>query len=101
MKRAKMAQNIMQNVLHTFTFFEYVQAQNAYFRKFIYFFILVTVNIHAGQHGMTLPHIEDEEGGLQTWRAATDILNKQSVASDTGWYSGNNNAFQRAIIRIL
>jgi hypothetical protein len=57
-------------------FLEHVQDQNAYFLTFFSFFNLLTVNIRAGHHGMTLPHVEDEEGGLQTWRAAANVLKK-------------------------
>jgi hypothetical protein len=34
------------------------------------------------------PQVADEGGGLQTWRAALNILNKQSWTADKGWSSG-------------
>jgi hypothetical protein len=47
-----------------------------------FFSNLVTVNIEACHHGMTLSHVGDEEGGPQSWRAAMNILIKQSLTSD-------------------
>jgi hypothetical protein len=37
-------------------------------------------------HGMARPQVADGEG-LQIWRAAANILNKQSRTADKGWPS--------------
>jgi hypothetical protein len=39
------------------------------------------------QHGMARPQVADTEDGLQIWRVAENILNKQSRAADKGWCS--------------
>jgi hypothetical protein len=36
-------------------------------------------------HGMEHPHAADREDGLQTWRVAVNILNKQSQTASRGW----------------
>jgi hypothetical protein len=38
-------------------------------------------------HGMARPQVADGGGGLQVWRAAANILNKQSRTADKGWSS--------------
>jgi hypothetical protein len=38
-------------------------------------------------HGMARPQVADGEDGLQIWRAAANILNKQSRKADRGWSS--------------
>jgi hypothetical protein len=38
-------------------------------------------------HGMARLQVADEDDGLQIWRAAANILNKQSLAADEGWSS--------------
>jgi hypothetical protein len=50
-----MSHDTVHNICHTVTFFEYFQTRNAHFHKFICCFNLVTANIYAGHHGMTLP----------------------------------------------
>jgi hypothetical protein len=44
-------------------------------------------------HGMVRPWVADREDGLQIWRVAVNILNKQSRTADSGWSSslGANN----------
>jgi hypothetical protein len=39
------------------------------------------------QHGMSHPQVKDGGDGLQTWRVAANILNKQSMTADKGWPS--------------
>jgi hypothetical protein len=38
-------------------------------------------------HGMVRPQVADGEDGLQTWRIAANIMNKQSLTADKGWPS--------------
>jgi hypothetical protein len=38
-------------------------------------------------HGMACPEVEDRGDGLQIWRVAANILNKQSQTADNGWSS--------------
>jgi hypothetical protein len=38
-------------------------------------------------HGMARPQIADGGDGLQIWRAAANILNKQSRTAERGWSS--------------
>jgi hypothetical protein len=38
-------------------------------------------------HGMARPQVAEGEDGLQIWRVAANILNKQSRAADKGWSS--------------
>jgi hypothetical protein len=38
-------------------------------------------------HGMACPQVADGGEGLQIWRVAADILNKQSRTADKGWPS--------------
>jgi hypothetical protein len=38
-------------------------------------------------HGMARPQVADGGEGLQIWRVAVNILNKQSRTSDKGWPS--------------
>jgi hypothetical protein len=35
---------------------------------------------------MARPQVADGEDGLQIWRVAANILNKQSRTADKGWY---------------
>jgi hypothetical protein len=42
--------------------------------------------VHCNQ-GMALPQVADGVDGLQIWRVATNILNKQSRTADKGWSS--------------
>jgi hypothetical protein len=37
---------------------------------------------------MARPPVADGGGGLQIWRVAVIILNKQSRIADKGWFSG-------------
>jgi hypothetical protein len=39
-------------------------------------------------HGMARPRVADRGDGLQIWRVAANILNKQSGTADMGWPSG-------------
>jgi len=38
-------------------------------------------------HGMVRPQVVDGREGLQIWRVAANILNKQSRTADKGWSS--------------
>jgi hypothetical protein len=38
-------------------------------------------------HGMALPQVADGGDGLQIWKVAANILNKQSLTADKGWSS--------------
>jgi hypothetical protein len=38
-------------------------------------------------HGMARPQVADGGNGLQLWRVAANILNKQSRTADKGWSS--------------
>jgi hypothetical protein len=38
-------------------------------------------------HGMACPQVADGGDGLQIWRVAASILNKQSWTADKRWYS--------------
>jgi hypothetical protein len=39
-------------------------------------------------HGMARPRVAEDRGdGLQIWRVAANILNKQSRTADSGWSS--------------
>ena len=38
-------------------------------------------------HGMARPQVADRGDGLQIWRVAANILNKQSWTADKGWSS--------------
>jgi hypothetical protein len=38
-------------------------------------------------HGMVCPQAADGGDGLQIWRVAANILNKQSRTADMGWSS--------------
>jgi hypothetical protein len=38
-------------------------------------------------HGMVRPRVADRGDGLQIWRVAANILNKQSRTADSGWSS--------------
>jgi hypothetical protein len=37
-------------------------------------------------HGMARPQVADRGEGLQIWRTAANILNKQSRTADKGWH---------------
>jgi hypothetical protein len=39
------------------------------------------------QHGIARPRVADGGDGLQIWRVAANMLNKQSRTADIGWYS--------------
>jgi hypothetical protein len=54
------------------------------------------------QHGMARPQVSDGGEGLQTWRAAANILNKKSQTAENGWSSSlgvtcvtNNSSHQK------
>jgi hypothetical protein len=38
-------------------------------------------------HGMARPRVADREDGLQIWREAANMLNKQTRIADSGWSS--------------
>jgi hypothetical protein len=64
----------------------------------IYLFHVKWVPCH---HCMAPPQVADEGDGLQIWRAAANVLNKQSRTVDKGWSSsltigrGANNSPQK------
>jgi hypothetical protein len=43
-------------------------------------------------HDMALPQVADGGDGLQMWRVAVNILNKQSRTGDNGWSSNVGDA---------
>jgi hypothetical protein len=53
-----------------------------------FFFKLVLCELHVKwahcHHGMALPRVTDRGDGLQIWREAANILNKQSHTADSG-----------------
>jgi hypothetical protein len=53
---------------------------------FIYLFVCVYVHVKCVpcHHGMARPQVADEEDGPGTWRAAENILNKQSRTAKKG-----------------
>jgi hypothetical protein len=58
--------------------------------------IVTTMLSESSHHATARPRIADRGDGLQIWRVATIILNKQSRTADSGWSSsfgvgvGNN-----------
>jgi hypothetical protein len=38
-------------------------------------------------HGMARPRVADRGDGLQIWKVAANMLNKQSRTADSGWSS--------------
>jgi hypothetical protein len=40
---------------------------------------------HISHRGMVRPRVEDGRDGLQLWRLAANILNKQPRSNDKGW----------------
>jgi hypothetical protein len=51
-------------------------------------FWYLSINFHVKwvpcHHGMVCPQVSDGGDGLQTWRVAANILNKQSRTADRG-----------------
>jgi hypothetical protein len=56
--------------------------------KSVYFVMLMKDGYHVKwvpcHHGMARPQVADGGGGLQIWRVAANILNKQSRIADNG-----------------
>jgi hypothetical protein len=57
-------------------------------------------------HGMAHPQVADRGDGLQIWRVAANILNKQSWTADKGWSSSlgvgrgiNNSPYKINLLR--
>jgi hypothetical protein len=50
----------------------------------LYGFHVKWVHCH---HTMARPRVADRGYGLQIWRVAVNILNKQSRTADSGWFS--------------
>jgi hypothetical protein len=50
-------------------------------------------------HGMARPQVADSGDGLQIWRVAANILNKQSWTADRGWPS--SFGFARGCARMI
>jgi hypothetical protein len=58
-------------------------------------YIAITASMDGGlhvkwvpcHHGMARPQVADGGDGLQIWRVAANILNKQSRTADRGWSS--------------
>jgi hypothetical protein len=46
-----------------------------------------TLNMLRCHHGMARPRVADRGDGLQIWRVAANMLNKQSRTADKGWSS--------------
>jgi hypothetical protein len=55
-----------------------------FFSTFIILCHIKWVHCH---HGKARPRVEDRGDGLQIWRVAANILNKQSRTADSGWSS--------------
>jgi hypothetical protein len=58
---------------------------------YIHIIYCIGLGIHAKwdhrHHGMARPRVADIGDGLQIWREAANILNKQSRTADSGWSS--------------
>jgi hypothetical protein len=50
-------------------------------------FVLAHVCLFPCHHGMARPQVAEGGDGLQIWRVAENILNKQSQTADKGWAS--------------
>jgi hypothetical protein len=50
-------------------------------------YILKTCKWVHCHHGMARPRVADRGYGLQIWRVAANIFNKQSRTADSGWSS--------------
>jgi hypothetical protein len=57
--------------------------------KIIYFTIGLSTHVNwvPCHYGMACPQVADGGDGLQIWRVAVNILNKQSPTADKGWSS--------------
>jgi hypothetical protein len=55
------------------------------------YFVMDSVRNHVRwvpcHHGMARPQVADGRNGLQIWRVAANILNKQSLTANKGWSS--------------
>jgi hypothetical protein len=54
---------------------------------FFFFGLLTHVKWVHCHHGMARPRVADRGDGLQIWRVAVNMLNKQSRTADSGWSS--------------
>jgi hypothetical protein len=67
--------------------------QFLYLLRLIYRYCLLAniENVHVRwvpcHHGMTRPQVADGGNGLQIWRVAANLLNKQSGTAGKGWSS--------------
>jgi hypothetical protein len=60
-------------------------------------------------HGMARPQVADGGEGLQIWRGAANILNKQTWTADKGWSSdlgvgrgaNNSSPYKRTMLRSI
>jgi hypothetical protein len=52
---------------------------------FVFLMVLIHVRWVSCHHGMARPQAADGGDGLQIWRVAANILNKQSRTTDKGW----------------
>jgi hypothetical protein len=76
---------------------EYTYLTNAFFTtfniswNFIFYLLQCTPKPHIKwvpcHHGMARPQVVDGGDGLQIWRVAANVLNKQSRTTDRGWSS--------------
>jgi nitrous oxidase accessory protein NosD len=70
-----------------------IVAMTMLLRVFVpYGIIFVTVCVYSmlsgsTVNGMARPRVADRGDGLQIWRVAANILNKQSRTADSGWSS--------------
>jgi hypothetical protein len=59
--------------------------------KIAYIFYFLSFICHVRwvpcRHGMACPQVADGGDGLQIWKVAGNILNKQSRTADKGWSS--------------
>jgi hypothetical protein len=66
-------------------------SQNVFFYLLIKFISGAVILGHVKwvhcHHGMAHPLVADRGDGLQIWRVAANILNKQSQTADSGWSS--------------
>jgi hypothetical protein len=55
--------------------------------KFVLHLFVVVARWVDCHHGMACPQVVDRGYGLQIWRVAANILNKQPQTADSGWSS--------------
>jgi len=48
---------------------------------------MISRDVNSYHHGTSRPRVADGEDGLQIWKEAANILNKQSWKANKGWSS--------------